>query len=123
MIINYAADFDLCNVFLVNCGRLINSGGIGEAMSQLEVRRMACARIPTDQAEFQLCFYQNNQDEKEHLALGIRGSALCSETGKKRPWSAFILNALPVMCWARCAVIADRSCTGDANDCAGREMV
>lgn len=35
------------------------------------VERMACARIPTDVGEFQLCYYRNNVDEKEHLALLI----------------------------------------------------
>jgi len=38
-------------------------------MSQIQVQRMTCARIPTDVGEFQLCYYQNNRDEKEHLAL------------------------------------------------------
>jgi GTP cyclohydrolase II len=35
----------------------------------LTVTRMACARIPTDEGEFQLCLYTNNHDDKEHLAL------------------------------------------------------
>jgi 3,4-dihydroxy 2-butanone 4-phosphate synthase/GTP cyclohydrolase II len=30
---------------------------------------MACARIPTAEGEFQLCLYENNRDDKEHLAL------------------------------------------------------
>ena len=34
-----------------------------------EMTRMACARIPTTEGEFQLCLYANNQDDKEHLAL------------------------------------------------------
>ncbi len=37
--------------------------------NELSVRQMACARIPTDVGQFQLCLYRTNQDEKEHLAL------------------------------------------------------
>jgi 3,4-dihydroxy 2-butanone 4-phosphate synthase/GTP cyclohydrolase II len=33
------------------------------------VRQLACARIPTDYGEFQLCLYGNDKDDKEHLAL------------------------------------------------------
>jgi GTP cyclohydrolase II len=36
---------------------------------ELLVSRMACARIPTDVGDFQLCLYENNRDGKEHLAL------------------------------------------------------
>ncbi len=32
---------------------------------------MACARIPTDLGEHQLCLYTTNQDDKEHLAVVI----------------------------------------------------
>ncbi len=35
----------------------------------LAVMRVACARIPTAEGEFQLCLYENNRDDKEHLAL------------------------------------------------------
>ena len=35
----------------------------------IHVQKMACARIPTDVGEFTLCLYQNNLDNKEHLAL------------------------------------------------------
>jgi 3,4-dihydroxy 2-butanone 4-phosphate synthase/GTP cyclohydrolase II len=38
-------------------------------MNNLMVNRAACARIPTPEGEFQLCVYQTNQDNKEHLAL------------------------------------------------------
>jgi len=41
-------------------------------MSQLptvHVQQRTCARIPTDYGEFQLCFYENDKDDKEHLAL------------------------------------------------------
>ncbi|MEZ4592514.1 MAG: GTP cyclohydrolase II [Chloroflexota bacterium] len=38
-------------------------------MNDLVVERLACARIPTEVGEFQLCYYQNNHDKKEHLAL------------------------------------------------------
>ncbi len=33
------------------------------------VKKMECARIPTDEGTFQLCFYDNNIDNKEHLAM------------------------------------------------------
>jgi len=35
----------------------------------LRVQQLACARIPTDYGEFQLCLYENSKDDKEHLAL------------------------------------------------------
>ena len=38
-------------------------------MSKLEVTRKVSTRIPTDYGDFQLCFYANTQDSKEHLAL------------------------------------------------------
>ncbi len=37
------------------------------------VKREVCARIPTAEGEFQLCYYISNQDDKNHLAL-IKGS-------------------------------------------------
>ncbi|WP_420640794.1 GTP cyclohydrolase II [Candidatus Leptofilum sp.] len=38
-------------------------------MKNLAVERKTSARIPTEVGEYQLCYYQNNQDQKEHLAL------------------------------------------------------
>ncbi|TVP59664.1 MAG: GTP cyclohydrolase II [Halomonadaceae bacterium] len=38
-------------------------------MSIPEVTRMTCTRIPTEYGDFQLCFYANSLDSKEHLAL------------------------------------------------------
>ncbi len=38
-------------------------------MEDYELNRMACARVPTDLGEYQLCLYANNHDEKEHLAV------------------------------------------------------
>lgn len=38
-------------------------------MKNIVLRRVSCARIPTEHGEFQLCLYSNNLDEKEHLAL------------------------------------------------------
>lgn len=35
----------------------------------MKIQQLTCARIPTEVGEFQLCYYQNNHDEKEHLAL------------------------------------------------------
>lgn len=37
--------------------------------TKLIVQRSVCARIPTQEGEFKLCLYENNQDDKEHLAL------------------------------------------------------
>ena len=38
-------------------------------MSKLSVTREVCTRIPTAYGDFQLCFYTNTLDNKEHLAL------------------------------------------------------
>jgi GTP cyclohydrolase II len=38
-------------------------------MSKSTVSRMASARIPTEYGDFQLCYYTNTQDKKEHLAF------------------------------------------------------
>jgi len=33
------------------------------------IEKVTCARIPTEHGEFQLCFFQSDIDDKEHLAL------------------------------------------------------
>jgi len=38
-------------------------------MEELQIRKMACARIPTEAGEYQLCLYTSNHDDKEHLAI------------------------------------------------------
>lgn len=38
-------------------------------MDNVNVKKMTCARIPTEMGEFELCLFTNNQDDKEHLAL------------------------------------------------------
>lgn len=38
-------------------------------MEDINVRVLACARIPTNAGEYQLCLYGNDRDPKEHLAL------------------------------------------------------
>lgn len=38
-------------------------------MGRISIEREACARIPTEFGEFQLCLYTNSQDNKENLAL------------------------------------------------------
>ncbi len=38
-------------------------------MKPLTVTQQTCARIPTDEGQFQLCYYSNSRDKKEHLAL------------------------------------------------------
>ncbi|MBN2500390.1 MAG: GTP cyclohydrolase II [Anaerolineales bacterium] len=37
--------------------------------TKIVVQIGACARIPTDEGEFVLCLYTNDQDDKEHLAF------------------------------------------------------
>lgn len=48
-------------------------------MSKPSVTRMACARIPTEYGDFQLCYYTNSLDTKEHLAL-IMGDVAKAES-------------------------------------------
>lgn len=38
-------------------------------MDNLQIEQMTCARIPTADGEYRLCLYNNNRDDKEHLAL------------------------------------------------------
>ena len=38
-------------------------------MSNLSVNRAVSARIPTEYGEFELAYYNNTQDDKEHLAF------------------------------------------------------
>lgn len=38
-------------------------------MKQIRIKNRTRTRIPTNEGEFQLCYYQNNVDDKEHLAL------------------------------------------------------
>lgn len=44
-------------------------------MQAIKVERQVCARIPTQEGEFQLCLYTNDRDDKEHLALIIGDDA------------------------------------------------
>jgi 3,4-dihydroxy 2-butanone 4-phosphate synthase/GTP cyclohydrolase II len=46
--------------------------------SQLVVHREACASIPTEFGDYQLCLYTNNRDNKEHLAM-IKGNVIGKE--------------------------------------------
>ncbi len=39
------------------------------SLNKTMIKRMTCARIPTAMGEFQLCYYGNNHDDKEHVAL------------------------------------------------------
>jgi len=45
--------------------------GTSNTHSPLIVKRQVCARIPTREGTFQLCLYENNRDNKEHLALVV----------------------------------------------------
>ena len=38
-------------------------------MPKPTVTRLTCARIPTEYGDFQLCYYTNTLDKKEHLAF------------------------------------------------------
>ncbi len=40
-----------------------------KVVRDLQISKKTCARIPTDEGEFKLCVYINNQEDKEHLAL------------------------------------------------------
>jgi GTP cyclohydrolase II len=42
---------------------------VERTMSKLSVTRQVCTRIPTPHGDFQLCFFSNTLDNKEHLAL------------------------------------------------------
>lgn len=44
---------------------------VERVMSKLSVSRKTCARIPTAYGDFQLCYYTNTLDSKEHLALYV----------------------------------------------------
>src|SRR5687768_3871241 len=48
-------------------------------MSKSSVSRMACARIPTQYGDFQLCYYTNTLDKKEHLAFYMGDVAQADE--------------------------------------------
>ncbi len=54
-------------------------------MSQetVHVEQIVCARIPTNWGEFRLCLYQNDRDEKEHLAF-LFGDVECQENALVR---------------------------------------
>ena len=38
-------------------------------MNNLNIERLVCTRIPTEEGSFQLCLYDNDVDHKEHMAL------------------------------------------------------
>jgi GTP cyclohydrolase II len=40
-----------------------------DMQTPLQITRAACAHIPTEAGSFQLCVYENNRDDKEHLAI------------------------------------------------------
>jgi GTP cyclohydrolase II len=44
-------------------------------MNDISVARMVSARVPTAYGEFQLCYYTNSRDDKEHLAL-VKGDVI-----------------------------------------------
>jgi GTP cyclohydrolase II len=48
-------------------------------MSQATVTRITSARIPTAYGDFQLCYYTNTQDNKEHLAFVMGNPAEADE--------------------------------------------
>lgn len=50
-----------------------------QRMTNSTVTRMACARIPTEYGNFQLCYYTNTADEKEHLAFYMGNPAQAEE--------------------------------------------
>ena len=38
-------------------------------MKNLNLEKLVCTRIPTEEGSFQLCLYDNDDDHKEHMAL------------------------------------------------------
>ncbi len=38
-------------------------------MKKLNLEKLVCTRIPTEEGSFQLCLYDNDNDHKEHMAL------------------------------------------------------
>ena len=48
-------------------------------MSMPEVTRMTTTRIPTEHGDFELCFYSNTLDNKEHLAF-VKGDVSSAES-------------------------------------------
>lgn len=38
-------------------------------MKNLNLEKLVCTRIPTEEGSFQLCLYDNDNDHKEHMAL------------------------------------------------------
>ena len=38
-------------------------------MKDLNLEKLVCTRIPTEEGSFQLCLYDNDNDDKEHMAL------------------------------------------------------
>ena len=38
-------------------------------MKNLQLEKLVCTRIPTEEGSFQLCLYDNDDDHKEHMAL------------------------------------------------------
>ncbi len=38
-------------------------------MKNLNLEKLVCTRIPTEEGTFQLCLYDNDNDHKEHMAL------------------------------------------------------
>ncbi len=42
---------------------------MGAEIQGVKIVQSVCARIPTEEGEFQLCAYVNNREPKEHLAL------------------------------------------------------
>jgi GTP cyclohydrolase II len=40
-----------------------------KTMKNINLDRLVCTRIPTEEGSFQLCLFDNDQDHKEHMAL------------------------------------------------------
>jgi GTP cyclohydrolase II len=70
--------------------------------------KVAEVAVPLDAAkDARLIAFRALDQGIEHMAILVGNPA-----GRRRRWCACIPNASPATCWAACAAIAGRSCSG-----------
>ncbi len=77
-------------------------------MSNLSVKRAVSARIPTEYGEFELAYYNNTQDDKEHLAFCM-GDLSGGEHILARLHSECLTGDIFGSLWCDCGEQLDRS--------------
>ena len=87
-------------------------------MTKPSVSRMTAARIPTAYGDFQLCFYSNTLDQKEHLAF-VMGSVADAENVLVRIHSECFTGDVLGSRRCDCGEQLDRSLQMIANQGAG----